>query len=159
MLILTEEEWFDKYYPKEWGNWRESYNIYAYRKDEHLSGCSWLNYRCTGYASLSTKDGQMKISKRDDNPYIMSSLFSVDEDISHSFCGAKQPDNTYWVHGTIYKRESNLELYTIKLFGVDDASYSKDFIRLDNVLEGWNKVPYVLSDWANLSKEEYYFTN
>jgi hypothetical protein len=45
------------------------------------------------------------------------------------------------------------------LFGVDDASYSKDFIRLDNVLEGWNKVPYVLSDWANLSKEEYYFTN
>ena len=165
MLILTEEEWFDKYYPKEWGNWREYYNIKAYTEacktsyKQKITGCTWLNYKTTGYLSSSNDNSLMKVNSYYDSSYISSVLFQIDEDISNSFCGAEQPDNTYWVQGTMYKRESNLDLYTIKLFGIDDTSYSKDFIGLDSVLEGWNKVPYVLSDWDNLKKEEYYFTN
>ncbi len=159
MLILTEEDWFDRYYPKEWGNWREYYNIEAYRKNKHLSGCTWLNYIMTGYVLSEDDKGLMKINKRGSDSYIRSSLFQVSIDVYMSIGGFEQPDNTYWVHGEIYKHESNLKLYTIRLFGCDDTSYSKDFVGLYSVLKGWDKVPYVLSDWPNLKKEEYYFTN
>lgn len=165
MIILTEEEWFDKYYPKEWGNWREYYNSKAYtescRSNNEITGCTWLNYNSTGWLYSPNEEGLMKVCFRDkdNDPYIKSSLFQVDKEIGDLFCSTKQPDNTYWVQGTIYKRESNLSLYTLRLAGIDNTSYSKDFIGLNSVLEGWNKVPYVLSDWANLKKEQYYFTN
>lgn len=163
MIILTEEEWFDKYYPKQWGNWREYYNNKAYtescKSNNKITGCTWLNYNSTGFLYGVNDKGLMKVGVRDKNPYIKSSLFQVTKDICDMFCGPKQPDNTYWVQGTIYKRESNLELYMLCLSGIDDTSYTKDFIGLDNVLEGWNKVPYVLFNWDNLKKEDYYFTN
>jgi hypothetical protein len=159
MIELSEEEWFDKYYPKEWGDWRNYYNIEEYCKNTEATGCTWLNYRTTGWVS-GKRDGLMEInSRREYNSYLNSTLFSVNEEVGNTFCGAKQPDGTIWVQATIYKQESNLDLYTIRLFGIDDASYSKDFIGLDSLLEGWSLISYVLEDPANLNKEHYYFTN
>jgi len=158
MLVLTEEEWFDEYYPKEWGDWRQEYNAKAYRENGVIrSGCTWLNYKVTGW--LAGSNDLLVVNKHSDCRYIKSSLFEVSDDICTMFCGPRQPDGSCWVQGTIYKCESNLELYTITLFGIDDMSYSKDFIGLDSVLEGWDKLPQLLTDMSLLFKDSYYFTN
>ena len=111
MIVLTEEEWFDKYYPKEWGNWREYYNIKAYRENGVLkTGCTWLNYRITGLVRSQNNNDLLEILKynnRESN-FLKSSLFEVDDDVCTRFCGPRQPDNTCWVHATIYKHESIL---------------------------------------------------
>lgn len=161
MLVLTEEQWFDKYYPKEWGNWREAYNIKAYQDNGRFkTGCTWLNYRTTGYLYSQDENGLMKVYSSNRN-YIDSCLFEVSSSnyVADAFCAATQPDKTKWVQGIMRKKESNLDLYSIKLFGIDDTSYTKDFIGLDSLIRDWNKIPYVLSNWDNLKKEDYYFTN
>lgn len=168
MIELTEKEWFDKYYPKEWGDWRKCYNLKEYRKNEEKSGCSWLNYQITGWVGGENSEELMKIHSYKEhnscfnfclNFCLKSSLFSVNETISNLFCAAQQPDGTKWVQAILKKIESNLDLYTIKLFGIDDTSYSKDFISLNKALKGWELLPYVLENSDNLIKENYYFTN
>ena len=42
-----------------------------------------------------------------------------------------------YVHATMYKHDSNLELYTICLAGNDDYSISKDFIGYDEAITAW----------------------
>lgn len=42
-----------------------------------------------------------------------------------------------YVHGTLYKCDSNLDLYTICLAGNDDFSISKDFIGYDVAITAW----------------------
>ena len=106
------------------------------------------------------ENGLMKVYTSNRH-YINSCFFEVTSSnyVADAFCAACQPDGTKWVQATITKRESNLDLYSIELFGIDDISYTKDFIGLDSVMKDWSKIPYVLSDWDNLKKEDYYFTN
>ena len=48
-MIYTEAEYFDKFYPKSWGDWRKEYNLKMYCKHPRESGCTWMDYYQEGY--------------------------------------------------------------------------------------------------------------
>lgn len=48
MKWLTEEQWFDTYYPPEWGDWRKFFNAPKYQNSYNKTGCSFRDYSLTG---------------------------------------------------------------------------------------------------------------
>lgn len=48
-MIYTEAEYFDKFYPKSWGDWRKEYNLKMYNKHPRETGCTWMDYYQEGY--------------------------------------------------------------------------------------------------------------
>lgn len=135
--IFTEEEWFDEFYPKSWGNWREYYNANAYRENRGESGCTWMDYNMTGYLLNSAnliREG-MKVNKWPEGKCPFLNCFFIEcgseenGDISYFIQPYFQyKDKTYYAKVVISKIESNLNLYKIHISGNDDSSYTKHFI-------------------------------
>ena len=117
--VLTEEEYFDRYYPKEFGDWKEFYNIGEYRKKTNI-GIAWMCYKKYGFL-CKEEDGKMKVTKWSVSPYI-DSLFM--ECRMSGLCPYKTQDNKWWAQVTLRKMESNLDLYEIHIEGCDDSSWS-----------------------------------
>jgi len=152
--VLTEEEYFDRYYPKSAGNWKEFYNIDAYRKNDF--GIAWMCYKKYGYL-CSEVDGKMKVQKWDDSysSYIHSFFMECRMSI---LCPYITQDNKWWAQVTLRKEESNLDLYTIYIGGCDDASWSLHVIGLPQANEVIEKLKRNITP-ETLKEFEFFFTN
>lgn len=157
--VYSEEQWFDTFYPKEWGNWKEFYNIKKYRDGVSMSGCSWMNYKITGFCSGENAEGLMKV-----NQYIYSKPYYSDHFFVITTCDEIQPfyqpkvDEHYAGIG-ISKLYSNLDIYSIYIYGCDDASYTKHFnekCELDSEIE---KIKTLGISHIFTEKSGYFFTN
>lgn len=123
--VLQEEEYFNRYYPKEFGNWRELYNIQAYKDacaEGKDPGVCWMCYKKTGIV-LSGSDipGCMKIISWSVPVYIESFFISG---AGAYLCPYKTLDKKTWGQVTLRKMESNLPIFVIHIGGCDDSSYS-----------------------------------
>lgn len=158
--IYSIEEWFNEFYPKSWGNWREFYNIKKYREQKNLTGCTWMDY--SGYAVVSgetDEKGHMKVL------YCLNE-FNKKYTIDNFFISCApyfvqpyyQPkDKEYYVKVKAYKMESNLDLYCVYISGCDDSSYTKHFIGLSNLM---NELKYIKENGIlDIQDREYFFTN
>ena len=166
MKLFTEEEWFDTFYPKEFGNWREGFNIAKYRENPEATGCSRMNYCISGYLSCENSDGFMALNK-----------YPPDASQEHFFveCGYKsddkniawfiQPyfqkkDDTYYASVKISKMESNLDIYIIYISGCDDCSYTKHFVGKESLNKEVLQIKERgILDSIELVENGYFFTN
>jgi hypothetical protein len=127
MKIYTEKEWFDTFYPKEWGDWTKEYNINEYRnRDKNIkSACTWMDYHLFGIP-LREKDGKMKIIKRHDKNLIDHFFIECgnEKDVWLDVQPYLQIDGTYYASVLIDRLESNLELYRVYISGIDDSSFT-----------------------------------
>jgi hypothetical protein len=128
MNVYTETQWFDEFYPKEWGNWREFYDIQKYRENQDVTGCSWMNYKLTGYCLSENECGLMTI-----RPYTYGKPYASDHFFVETTNDEIQPfyqvkTNKHYAGIQICKEMSNLDLYSIYIYGCDDSSYTKHFI-------------------------------
>lgn len=130
--VLTEQEWFEEYYPKEWGDYTKEYNIGEYRKNPRKSGCSWMCYGDLGFVFGENEHGIMKVQQYEDtyqDTYHFLRIFvqcSEDDGFIQPYHQPK--DNTYYSKVVMSKEESNLELWSLYVVGCDDSSYTKHFI-------------------------------
>jgi len=158
MEVLTEEEYFNRYYPAEFGNWKEYYNISAYRK-EKFTGVAWMCYKKYG-SVYSEINGKMKIGKWNDsyNPYMDSFFLEVDEVDMEFLCPYETEDNKTWAQVSLQKEESNLDLYLIKIEGCDDASWSHHIIGIDEVEKMINRLKMGI-EYEDFEKLNFFFSN
>jgi hypothetical protein len=125
-IFLNEEEYFDRYYPKELGDWRKEYDIKACREGK-IPGVYWMCYRQSGIASGENPDtGKMEIIPwRSVNPrFVRSGFLQMQGPEIGYLCPYKTGDGKEWAQITVRREESNLSLYVIRIAGCDDASYS-----------------------------------
>ena len=158
--VLTEEGWFDTYYPSEWGDWRKSYNIKAYREFNHKdTGCTWMCYTDTGYLSSEDENGEMQVrSWSDPDSHSLAVLFIQLESSDEFNCAYHQPkDNTHWVKVRVSRMESNLVLISIYISGCDDVSYTKHLLG-DETWESEVEELKILG-MSDLTGCDYFFTN
>jgi hypothetical protein len=163
MKIYSEEEWFEKFYPKSWGDWRTEFNIEMYRKHQNVTSCSWMNYKLTGWLT-SEVNGKMKVNKYSSKPYCLDNFFVEcgQESNEDEVCWFIQPylqqkDKTYYAQISTHKMESNLDIYVIYISGCDDASYTKHVIGMYNLIQ---EVLYIKNNGIrDIQNREYFFTN
>ena len=157
--VYSEEQWFDTFYPTEWGNWREFYNISKYRESQKITGCSWMNYKLTGYCLSENSEGLMKV-----NTYNYGKPYYYDHFFVETSCDEIQPFyqprvNKYYAGVGISKLTSNLNIHSIYIYGCDDASYTKHF---DNELELQTEISKIKMFGIShifTEKSGYFFTN
>ncbi len=159
MKVYTEDMWFDNFYPKEWGDWKEYYNIAKYRETMEVTGCSWMNYKLTGYCLSENKDGLMEVRK-----YNYSRPYTLDHFFVETCCDEIQPffqpkSKSQWAGIFISKLTSNLDIYQIYVYGCDDASYTKHFSSEEDL----NHEIKVIKDFGInhifYQNSDYFFTN
>jgi len=159
--IYSEKEWFDTFYPKEWGNWQEAYNIGEYIKTPRLSGCVWMDYKLNGIVLSGKKI--MKILPWGDNcPYYDHFFIECHPENDAFIQPHFQPKNQKsYASILLNKEESNLDLWKIKVAGNDDSSYSKHFIGLEAAMTELDKIKqkgitYIRNDYK---ASRFFFTN
>lgn len=136
MKKLTEEEYFERYYPKSWGDWRKEYNIGEYRNQKpRISGVTWMDYIMTGFL-LSERDNCLVEVIRDKRPNYLDSFFISVEDAAYLQPMYQPKDETWWIKGYVRRLESNLTIYELHISGGDDSSYTKHYL-----------------DWEDLQKD------
>jgi len=167
LKTYSEEEWFDTFYPKEWGNWRENYNAAMYSKHQGATGCCWMDYNETGFL-LSDPDntGFMKVVKRDydtgtvDYFFVECGTSDKEEDVAWFLQPYYQSKTkTYFAKVYAQKTESNLDLYRIHVSGNDDSSYEKHFIGLKDLKQGIDDIKTYGVEVIQESDQKYFFTN
>ena len=154
MIWLSEDD-----YMKTYGEW-------DYEARVVNDSVCWMNYKITGIPLSPDKDGIMRVipwDSRNDrgingSPYIESFLVRADRDDERFICPFKQEkDNTKWAHVITSKMESNLDIWIIKVFGCDDASYTCHFLAEQEMLRAVD----ILKDVGITAIEElgFFFTN
>ena len=135
MKVFEEEEWFEEFYPKEWGDWRKAYNIREFANQfasgKQISGCTWMDYSKTG-GLMGEIDGTMEVIPHMADPECFESFFI---ESTKEFCQPYyQPkDNTHYLKVTAERMESNLDLYVIHVAGHDDCSYTRHCLSLSSM--------------------------
>ena len=156
-MIYKEAEYFDKFYPKSWGDWRKEYNLKMYCKHPRESGCTWMDYYETGYLLTEDFSGRMAV-RTISRPEIIERFFIKTE------CKFIQPafqpkTEEYYCSVTLTKMESNLDLYKIYITGNDDSSYTKHYISLNDAITDIELIKeYGISHIQN-EEYKYFFTN
>ena len=159
MKVYTEEQGFDSFYPVEWGNWKEFYNIAKYRETRGVTGCSWMNYKLTGYCLSENKDGLMEIRNYNYcKPHVLDHFFV------ETLCDEVQPFHQPKVGKdyagiTITKLTSNLEIYQVYVYGCDDASYTKHFSCKEDLDHEVKVIKEYGIEHIFYKDSEYFFTN
>lgn len=162
-MIYTEAEYFEEFYPKSWGDFREEYNLDMYRNHPRLTGCTWMDYYELGYCLVEVS-GIMKVRKIH-RPEIIERFFIKCGDlkdksnIAFFIQPAFQPKTKeYYASVTLTKVESNLDLYKVFITGNDDSSYTKHYISLDSAMDD---IQLIKDYGINHINEEYefFFTN
>ena len=157
--VYSEDQWFDAFYPKEWGDWREFYNIKKYREGEKTTGCSWMNYKTTGFCLGENDQGLMKVVKFSyGKPYYSDHFFI------QTNCVEIQPFyqpkvNEYYAGVGVSKLESNLDIYSIYIYGCDDSSYTKHFSSKEDLELAINEIKVYGISHIFDEKSKYFFTN
>lgn len=159
MEVYTEDQWFDSFYPKEWGNWKEFYNIAKYRETQDVTGCTWMNYKLTGYCLSENKDGLMEIRK-----YNYSRPSVLDHFFVETTCDEIQPFTQPKVKKEyagicVRKLTSNLEIYEVYIYGCDDASYTKHFNSKETLNHEIDVIKKYGISHIFYKDSEYFFTN
>ncbi len=123
MIWLSEDNYM-KTYGKEDYKTRVTNNIVC-----------WMNYKITGIPLSQDKNGIMKvISWISGSPYIDSFLVRADRHDENFICPFRQcKDGTKWAHVITSKMVSNKNIWVIKVFGCDDASYTCHYLELDKM--------------------------
>jgi len=164
LKVYTELEWFEKYYPKGWGDFRKFFNIRMQRKHPNATGCSWLDYSVLGYC-CSEKDGKLDVVQLSEGiPYFKGFLecgtLAAEKDVHYFIQPTLQhSDGMYFAMVEASKQESNLDLYFLRVSGADDASYSKHFIGEAALKQG---IADLLAYGIGITQEPdqgYFFTN
>lgn len=154
MYWLSESDWFDKYYPKAWGNWREEYNYGEYRDQQYpkIVPCTWMNYRSSGYLEKGSKK-ILRVYRHPVQMYIDS--FLVCDEFNK--CAFIQPfhaaDGSFWSHIFLQDmaalRANNPKIgwgesvcYRMYCFGSDDAAKEKLYCvdEFESALEDINMI-------------------
>ena len=154
--VLSEVEWFDTYYPKEWGNWREYFNFEQSHLVENKTGCTIDHYNVYGRATLPDTLGRMFI-KTDIISNCIDAIFVevTDKDIIEKFSPIYQPkDQKYFFSITCNKQKSNLDLYSIDVFNSCNLCYAKDFIGLIDMYNELSNIKnkgisYIINDTSS----------
>ena len=129
--ILTEEQWFDTYYPKSWGDWRKEYNLEMFQTTKDETACTYLDYGSTGFTIRFGGDCPILMVRSwvHGYPAPTNYFMEVDGENSSFIQPYKQPkDGKFFVKFALRKVESNLNLYETHFVGCDDVSYSKHYV-------------------------------
>ena len=163
-MIYTEAEYFEEFYPKSWGDFREEYNLDMYRNHPRLTGCTWMDYYELGYCLVEVS-GIMKVRKIH-RPEIIERFFIKCGDlkdksnIAFFIQPAFQPKTKeYYASVTLTKMESNLDLYKVFITGNDDSSYTKHFTSLRVARECIEMIKYFGINHIEDEEHEFFFTN
>lgn len=159
MLVYSEEQWFDEFYPKEWGNWRECFNIKKFREHIEATGCCWMNYKTTGYCLSENGEGLMEI-----RPYKYSKPYTLEHFFVETACCEIQPFkqpklNKMFAGVAVSKIQSNLTIYSVYIYGCDDASYTKHFSSEDGLNEELKYIKKYGIYHIFYKDSDYFFTN
>lgn len=119
--IYTEYQWFTKFYPESWGDWRKTYNYKNYIDYKHHDFDKDENYKGTGcrfsdyinyYAILDNKNTLINVYYREQYNIVDGYFLECNHrnDLDYSF----QPlTGKFYVKIMMYKIKSNLDLYAI----------------------------------------------
>jgi len=152
-----EEEWFNEFYPNEWGDWKQNYNIAAYQKDCDETGCSWEHYSSVGFLSAAV-NGLMKVeSWHGNNKRIVEHIFLECIDCEFIQPIYQKKDDAYYCEIELTKEDSNLDLYLLRVCGCDDCSYSKHIIGLDGCIKELERLDK--DGINNITDFDYFFSN
>lgn len=159
MKVYTEDQWFDNFYPNGWGNWRDFYNIVKYRENPNATGCSWMNYKLTGYCLSENADGLMEVRK-----YNYSKPYSLDHFFVETTCVEIQPfsqakTGKEYAGIRITRLTSNLDIYEVYVYGCDDASYTKHFSSEDELKHEIAVIKEYGIEHIFYKDSDYFFTN
>lgn len=159
MKVYSEEQWFDAFYPKSWGNWKEFYNIKKYREYPKVTGCCWMNYKLTGFCVGENEEGLMGVHK-----YTYSKPSTLDHFFVETTCDEIQPFHQpkvdeYYTGIKISKMYSNLDIYEIYIYGCDDASYTKHFNNDQDLNDEIEKLKKFSISHIFNKDSGYFFTN
>ena len=164
-MIYRENEYFDKFYPKSWGDWRKEYNLKMYNKHPQESGCTWMDYYETGYTLVENSKGVMQV-RTIPRPEIIERFFikcgdqEDESNIAFFIQPAFQPKTKeYYCSVTLTKMESNLDLYKVFITGNDDSSYTKHYICLDDANIDIEHIVNYGIDIIQDKGSEFFFTN
>lgn len=157
MDVFTEVQWFDTFYPVEWGDWRVDYNIGQYRDNTDKTGCTWMDYKLTGNLLGEDEDGLIKVLESPYEGYLHHYFIEVGAEGDYLIPYHQPSVGKKYVSVLVEKQESNLDLFSIRIAGVDDCSYTKDFIGYDDTVIELNRL---LTDGVSgIRQRDYYFTN
>lgn len=167
-MIYSESEYFDKFYPKHWGDWRKEYNLKMYIAHPRETGCAWMDYYETGYVTAQNSEGVMEV-REISRPELIERFFikcgksgSLEDESKIAFFiqPAFQPKTgEYYASVTLTKMESNLDLYEVFITGIDDSSYTKHYISLSVALNDIQLIKeYGISHIQN-KEHDFFFTN
>lgn len=163
-MIYTESEYFEEFYPKSWGDFREEYNLDMYRKQPRVSGCTWMDYYELGYCLAPDENNIMKV-REIHRPEIIERFFikcgSLEDESKIAFFiqpAFQSKTGEYYASVTLTKMESNLDLYKVFITGNDDSSYTKHFTSLRVAQECIEMIKYFGINHIE-DKEYEFFTN
>lgn len=164
MNIYKEDEWFDKFYPKEFGDWREGFNMKARIENPTATGCTWMDYKVAGYLTAVNENGMMILRPWSEDVGIIEHLFiscgesSNEEEVDWFIQPYFQfKDQHYYASIKLTKEESNLDLYKVYISGNDDSSYTKHFIGLSYA---GKELQYLRENGiSDIRERDYFFTN
>lgn len=164
-MIYKEDEYFDEFYPKHWGDWRKEYNLKMYCAHPRETGCTWMDYYETGYTLVENSKGIMEV-REIHRPEIIERFFikcgdlKDESKIAFFIQPAFQPKTEeYYCSVTLTKMESNLDLYKIYITGNDDSSYTKHYISLNDAITDINYIKEIGVDIIQDKGSEFFFTN
>jgi len=117
----SETWWFKTFYPKSWGNWKESFNqkksddSHRFGRD-YKSACHWSHYRCAYNVGNINSFGRRE-TKPAKGDILHNCFFEVDHYRS-DLVPIYQPKNkTAYYQVLCKKMDSNLDLYSIFILG------------------------------------------
>lgn len=164
-MIYSESEYFDKFYPKSWGDWRKEYNIKMYCAHPRETGCTWMDYHETGYVLSENSEGIMVV-REIPRPGLIERFFikcgSLEDESKIAFFiqPAFQPKTQeYYASVTLTKMESNLDLYEVFITGIDDSSYTKHYNSLDSAMEDMADLKEYGINIIQEKESGFFFTN
>jgi hypothetical protein len=133
---LTVEEWFDEYYPKEWGDWRKEYNIGKFRETRGTA-CTYLEYYGTGARlGATTRDGRIPVI--DHEGHKVKHRIFVDATEAHYVNSYVQPkDGKEFASVIVNEYES---ISTIQVTGCDDAAFIKEYENYYDLMQDFEAI-------------------
>jgi len=146
MKLYTEKEWFDKFYPKKWGDWTKEYNIGMFKKNPQATSCYWMDYKLTGIVLgdpnntniLKVQELSLDIEQNILEHFFIECGDQKDEKAVSWFIQPYYQPKTkkYYANILIRKVDSNLDLFNIYITGSDDSCFGKDFIGIKDLNKG-----------------------
>jgi hypothetical protein len=120
---LSVEEWFDEYYPKEWGDWRKEYNAGKFRETRGTA-CTYRDYYGTGARlGATTIDGIIHVIDHDG--YKAKHHIFVDATEADYISPCVQPkDGREFASVIVNEYEA---ISTIQVTGCDDVTFTKEY--------------------------------